>query len=438
AARDAPPLDAQDPDSPAWQRDPPTQHERRTDLAIAASLFVLAILSMVLGRAAQQFPEPAPPWLAVLLLAAVTLPLAWRRVWPSSVAGVAAAAFIAAGEAQVPETVITNIALFVALYTVGAWEGSRRRAMVVRLAIIDVMVIWLVITFFRVATDQDGTDGEAVAGALTPFAANMLIQVMINILYFAGAYWFGDHAWRGARERARTARRTEELQAERAVVAAQAVTIERMRLARELHDAVAHHVSLMGVQAAAARTVLDRDPRAAAQALEQVEEAARDAVTEMRGLLGTLREDEAGSAPVASLGVESIPELVADTEAAGTPTSYLVVGEPQPLPPVLSLNLYRIAQEALTNVRKHAGKDAEADVRVRYSPDAVELEIADDGGSGRPRGPADGPASGLGLVGMTERASSDGGTLHTGPSRKGGFLVRVHVPLQTPSQQESE
>ena len=121
-----------------------------------------------------------------------------------------------------------------------------------------------------------------------------------------------------------------------------------------------------------------------------------------------------------------LPQLVEEAAASGLPTSFQVVGEPRALPPLVSLNLYRIAQEALTNTRKHAGPGARADVRLRYLPDAVEIEIADDGFGAR-GGVATG--SGLGLLGMRERVVADGGSLHAGPRPRGGFLVRAHVPL---------
>ncbi|HLS26182.1 MAG TPA: sensor histidine kinase, partial [Beutenbergiaceae bacterium] len=347
------------------------------------------------------------------------------------------AAFIVSGELAVPETIITNIAYFVALYTAGAWISDRRKALVVRLVVVDVMLIWLLVSFFRVATDPP--DGELVAigpGTLSPLAAYMLLQVVINIMYFAGAIWFGNHAWRAARDRHLLLRRAQELQAERALVEAQAVTIERMRLARELHDAVAHHVSLMGVQAAAARTLQNQDPERAASALERVEESAREAIDELHSLLGTLRDDPPGGdeesdqddEAIGSLGVDRIPALMDGARDNGLEVSYQVIGEPVPVRPVSSLNLYRIAQEALTNARKHAGTGAAVDARLRYLPDAVELEIADDG-AGRRRRPMRTDTGGLGLVGMRERVATDGGTLHAGPRRDGGFLVRAYIPL---------
>ncbi|WP_324652150.1 sensor histidine kinase [Georgenia sp. H159] len=418
------------PSSAGWHRPAPSTDQLRADTLVAALLFLDSVLVMALSRAAQMFPEPASPVVSVVALAAVTLPLALRRRHPSLALLLVAGAFVVAGEATVPETVVTNIALFLALYSVGAWEPDRRRAAVVRAVVVTVMFAWLLITFFRVALDPP--DGEVVAigpGTLTPLAAAMLVQLLVNVLYFAGAVWFGNHAWNAARDRALVDERARELQAERTLVEAQAVTIERMRLARELHDAVAHHVSLIGVQAAAGRTLLRTDPARAATALERVEDSAREAIDELHGLLGTLRSAPAEQhEPVGSLGVDRLPDLVAGAREAGLEVAYQVLGEPVPLRPLASLNLYRIAQEALTNVRKHAGTGARADVRLRYLADAVELEVADDGAGRHRRLGRRAEHGGLGIVGMRERVTADGGTLHTGPLREGGFLVRARVP----------
>lgn len=430
-------LGAQD-DAHPWQRPAPTATQGQLDLAGAVGLFVLALLSMALHRVAEVYPEPAGPWLSVATLAGLTLPLGWRRRNPCAVLAIVSVAFVVAGETAVPEQLVGNIALFIAIYTVGAWESNRRRALIARLVVVVVMFLWLLISFFRIAADPP--PGEAVEfglTSLTPVAAYMLVQLLINVLYFAGAIWFGNHAWRAAVQRLLLLRRARELQAERATVEQQAVTIERMRLARELHDAVAHHVSLMGIQAAAARTVLARDPQRAATELERVEDSARQAVTELHSLLGTLRADPSeGTDAVGSLGVDRIEALVDDAQRAGMRVTYQVVGDPVDLPPLASLNLYRITQEALTNVRKHAGAGAAVDIRLRYLPEAVEVEIADDG-AGRRRRAWRPNGKGLGLIGMQERVSAHGGTLHTGPRRTGGFLVRAQLPLGVAAQATS-
>lgn len=412
-----------------WVRPSPSAAGLRADILGAGALFVGALLSMALWRITGVTPDPAPAPAAVALLAATTLPLAFRRRRPSVVLIVVAVFFVIAGEAVVAEDFVMSIALFIGIYTVRAWEPDRRLATIACTVVVAAMFVWLLVSFFRVAMDPP--EGETVdfgPGTLSPIAAYMLIQLFINILYFAGAVWFGDRAWTAAHDRALVEERARQLQSERSLVEAQAVTIERMRLARELHDAVAHHVSLMGVQAAAARTLVSDDGSPASEALERVEESARQAITELHGLLGTLREaDDTSAEPVGSLGLERLPELVADHQRAGLDVRYQVFGETVTVRPLASLNLYRIAQEALTNVRKHAGARARTDVRLRYLPEGVELEITDDGSGRRHRGPRP-DVGGLGLVGMRERVAADGGTLEARPLREGGFLVRAHVP----------
>lgn len=427
--------DCGDPDVPGWRRPALTPDQRRDDLALAAILLVGGLLSMVLWDIAGIYDDPAPGWLSVLCLIGIMLPLAWRRQAPSTVLVVASLVFIVIGQAKVPETLVSNIALFCAFYTVGAWDPNRRRAAWVRWIVVVGMFVWLLVSIFMTTSDPDSLPDISRAGTFSPLVAYMLIQLLTNILYFAGAYWFGERAWGSARERARTELRTRQLEQERRRVASQAVQLERLRLARELHDAVAHHVSMMGVQAAVARTLLTTDAERARTTLEQVEDSAREAIDELHAILGTLREGgedaagvpEAAGEAVASLDVDRLPELVAHMQDAGLPVTFQVVGEPVRLPRLTSLNLYRIAQEALTNTRKHAGPHARADVRLRYLDEAVELEVTDDGVGLHAAGPV--PAGGLGLVGIRERVSADGGTLEARPRGRGGFLVRATIPI---------
>ncbi|HWR84523.1 MAG TPA: histidine kinase, partial [Rhodoglobus sp.] len=394
-----------DPASRDWRRPPVDAGQRRADAATAAGLFGAAILSLVLGRAIGIFEDPASPIVSVAVLAGVTLPLAFRRVAPVVALAVISAAFVLLGELSVPEITIANVTLFMAIYSVGAWDPDRRRALWARVVVVLVMGVWLLISFFRASTEDLGFDGPGI-GVLTPVAAFMLQQVLINVLYFSGAWWFGEHAFASARQRALTEFRTQQLADEQAKVSRQAVTIERLRIARELHDAVAHHVSLMGVQAAAARAVLDADPAAARQQLEALEGSSRSAVSELYQLLGTLRDEEPTVGDVepatASLGLDDLPGLIDDADATGLRVAFEKVGEPFAVPPLVGLNLYRIAQESLTNVLKHAGPGTRARVHLRYAGDAVELEVTDDG-LGRPGPPQRG--AGLGLRGMRERAA---------------------------------
>ena len=209
-----------------------------------------------------------------------------------------------------------------------------------------------------------------------------------------------------------------------------AVVAERVRIARDLHDVVAHHVSVMGVQAGAARRVLDRDLDLARSTLQTVEDTARTAIGELRGLLGVLRADPAEEpvpveeglgAQTSSPGLEQLPELAAMARSAGLEVEHGVYGEPRPVPEGVALTVYRIVQEALTNVVKHAGA-ASADVRVRFLEQALEVEVADDG-----RGAGSG-SGGFGLVGMRERVAVHGGELEAGPRRDGWYRVRARFP----------
>lgn len=439
-----------DPDAPGWARSPVTDQDVRRDALAAVALFGGSLLSMVLWTVAGLYEDPTTGPAAAGLLALVTLPLALRRRFPVPVLAIVAAAFIATATAEVSETLILNIALFTAFYTVGAWEPRRARATWARCTVVVVMIVWLAISLVRAATDPETIEQlmseRAVAGgAFSPMVAYLMIQILTNVLYFGAAWGFGERAWTSARDRARNLWRAHQLQVERVRSEAQAMTIARLQLARELHDAVAHHVSVMGLQTAAARALLeaDVDRGRVAAALEHVEDSARQAIDELHTLIGTLRDDAGATAvpsedavddrteALASLGVESIPQLVDEARAAGTEVQFQVVGEAASLTPVTSLNVYRIVQEALTNVRRHAGLGARADVRLRYLDDALEIEVSDDGSGAsavRRRGPG-----GLGIVGMHERVAAEGGTLHVGPALPRGFVVRAHLPWKRPA-----
>nr|WP_201470778.1 sensor histidine kinase [Microbacterium hydrocarbonoxydans] len=402
----------------------PTAREQRGDLVLAAVMFVGAILSAALSTVAEMYGDTrAPEWTALVYALAVTAPLGWRRRWPAAVAITVCLAYFLAITFQVPEIYVGNIAMFVSLYTVGAWMNDRRAAMIVRVAIIVGMFIWLLITMYHEAIDE-AEKAEVAAGLLSPYLAFMLIQLLLNVLYFAGAYYFGERSWHAAQERSVLEERTAELEQQREVTAAQAVALDRVRIARELHDVVAHHVSVMGVQAGAARLVIDQDPDRAKGILTGIEGSARDAIHELRQLLETLRTPGGETTDASStVTLDDIAELATASTEAGLPTDYAVIGEPLPVPSLVAVNLYRIAQESLTNARRHAGVGAMADVRVRYDDTGVEVEVVNTGRSVAALRP------GLGQLGMRERAAASGGTLEVTPRPSGGLRVRARVPL---------
>lgn len=403
-----------------------TPAQQRTDVILAVVVFLGALLSAVLSSISGLYgDEQGEMALAVAYAFALAVPLAVRRRWPATVAVIVSVAYFAAVTLRIPELYAGNIAVFIALFTVGAWSGNRRRATLVRIAIITGMFVWLAVVTFQDVTSPATEEALAEAGSLSPFVAFTLLTVLINVLFFGGAYYFGDRAYAQMRERRELEERTRELEREREVTAAQAVALDRVRIARELHDVVAHHVSLMGVQAGAARAVMARDPEEARRILEAIEASARASLGELRQLLATLRSPGADPEPESgptTRGLAGLPALVEETTAAGVPATFTVIGEQAEVPDLVQLNLYRIAQEALTNARRHAGPDATADVRLRYGAAAVELEIVNTGRA-RPAQP------GLGQVGMRERAAASGGTIEMGPRPRGGYLVRVNVPL---------
>ncbi|WP_309126939.1 sensor histidine kinase [Microbacterium sp.] len=418
------------PESAAFTRTP-TERELRQDLLLAAVVLVGGVISAGLSSIAQVYgDEQAPMWTALLVVAAVAAPIAVRRRRPAIVAVFIALVFFVSVTYRVPEVYVLNIAMFVALYTVGAWMNDRRDAVLVRIGIIAGMFVWLLIVMYRDAI-AEADDANVSAGLFSPFVAFMMIQLLLNVLYFGGAYYFGERSWIAAREREALAGRTRELEAEREVTAALAVALDRVRIARELHDVVAHHVSVMGVQAGAARLVVDTDPERAKRMLAGIEESSREAIGDFRQLLETLRSPGDGEAedPVTAYRLDDIHDLARSSTDAGLPTAFTVVGEPVPVPDVVAVNLYRIAQEALTNARRHAGAGASADVRLRYGSDAVELEVVNTGrtvGSVRP---------GLGQLGMRERALASGGSIELMPRAQGGFRVRATVPLRTAARE---
>ncbi|SMH49724.1 Signal transduction histidine kinase [Rathayibacter oskolensis] len=420
---------AADPFDDGWSRRPPGRVNHLRD-AIGAAVLLVATLASVALYTSAGFPDAAHPFVSALWAVGMTLPLALRRRFPATVAIALAVVYTLGLILQVPESLFNQICLFLAIYTVGAWGRNRRVALAVRMVIAVAMLGWVVssiVTGDWMGRTVPTSDSD---GVLSPYIAESALVLLVNLLYFGSAYVFGEASWQSARRLEALEARTAELDDERERSSRQAVTSERLRIARELHDVVAHHVSVMGVQAGAARRVLARDPEKAARSLSAIENDARSAIEELHRILVALRAEEATASPLtdaaSTRGVAQLEELVAASTGSGLPTVFRESGTARPIPATVGLSLYRIAQESLTNVRKHAGPGAHAEVRLRYLAAAIELEVADDGGTGpHPSTPA---SCGLGQTGMRERAAAVGGWVETGP-RGEGYLVHAHVPL---------
>jgi signal transduction histidine kinase len=263
----------------------------------------------------------------------------------------------------------------------------------------------------------------AVAAALAIYLDNRpwhrdLMQISIDVAALVGLPMLFGRIEFNRRRRAQEA-------VERA--SRDGVTEERTRIARELHDVVAHSIGVMVVQAGAARLVVGKDPEGAAAAMTQIEETGRAGLAEMRRLLGILENDDQAAPLVPQPGLEQLDELLETMRTTGLPVETTVEGTPRALPPGVDLTAYRIVQEALTNALKHGGR-AYTQVLLRYEDDRLDIEIADDG----PGPPPDGTKTpGLGLIGMRERVALFGGSFETGARPGGGFAVRARIPLET-------
>ena len=428
-----------------WERPVPPAALRH-DLLFALATFALAALGLELARGAG-IVEGHAVWGEYLGLVVMTAPVVTRRVAPVVSAVGASLAFFAVGLTlpDVAAQVSVQVVYFVALFSGMAWARSRRVALAAMGAVLLLMFGWLTVQFSLGSTIDEirrQSQRHPGSGLLGPIAATVAYAFVLNVVYFGGAVLGGQAAWRAARARARLAEQAETLADQAHRLREHAVVQERLRIARELHDVVAHHVSVMGVQAAAARRVMDRDPAAAAEALGSVEESAREAVTQMRSLVGTLREGVEGGTATGERGgsggptdrspepgLGDLPRLVEEARRTGLDVGWSLVertpGCAGAVGPSQGLALYRTVQEALSNVRRHSTA-REARVVLRVDPQAgfAEVEVVDDG---RPRSGTSG--SGLGLLGMRERVRSLGGSIEIGPRVLGGYRVRVRLPL---------
>ena len=255
---------------------------------------------------------------------------------------------------------------------------------------------------------------------------NGLAQAVVSTIVVVGVPYALGRWMRGRAARAQVEREhAERLDATRELSAQTAAFEERTRIARELHDVIAHSVSLMVIQAGGARLVMDAEPDRAEESLLSVERAGRDALAEMRALLGALGDGRDPRALAPQHGLAAIDGLLAAARESGVNADLHVAGEPATVSPALDLCAYRIIQEALTNAIKHAAP-AHADVRVSWQAGALELEIADDG---RGSGVVNSAGGGHGIAGMRERVALHGGRIDAGPRASGGFAVRAQLPL---------
>jgi len=371
-------------------------------------LDVIVVAALALTALAQVWQAPESDWegghaVHSVLVAAFTLPLLVRRRFAAAVfVTVLAAAWVQfelGGDLGQP-----FFAAVIALYSVGAHAAAPATflgpaAIALQVALVDVPRL---------------RDGDPVD------------EVVPAWFILVGIWAFGRWMRRRARESLALTERAEAAERDLQEEAARAVAEERARIARELHDLVAHSMGVIVIQAQGASRALDTAPDQARAALASIETSGRTGMAEMRRLLGllTTTEGDAGTTPQPTL--KEVPDLVARVREAGLQVDLTVEGTVRDLQPGIELTGYRVVQEAMTNVLKHAGKSA-VEVRLSYQPDCLEVEVRDRGSQGAVATPAE--RGGHGLVGMRERVGLYGGTLHTGRRPDGGFAVHAHLPV---------
>jgi len=379
-----------------WLRD----HPRAADGLLAAAAAVAVLAAHLYGESPADDPnEIDPTWWTVVIVLISIVPLAWRRVAPLRVGMIVVSAEVVALFIGMPGAAF--VGSVIAVYSIGAHTAGERRTRVMT-AIAALVVLLFVVGWFQ--------------------GLSLLDEFVSTGVVLITAYVLGDNLRRRRQHLLGLAERAERAEREQTLLAEQRVNAERTRIARELHDVVAHSVSVMVIQAAAARRNLDRSSEDVEAALGAIESTGRQTMTELRAILGVLR-DESGAGPT----LDPQPSLAAigNLAANDLPVTVTIDGDIESLPDSLSISTYRLVQEALTNVRRHAGPVSDVSVVVRVTDGRLHVEVDDDGRGGA----ADPSPAGFGLLGMRERVAALGGTVSAGPRPGGGWTVRASVPM---------
>jgi signal transduction histidine kinase len=388
------------------------------DVVFAVLLAVVALINLQ-GLGGEFDPVTdgpavrAPDTGAVLVNLALTIPLIWRRRVPATVLAVVLGAFMVDRIVNYPAT-LGIFALAFAYHAVGS-DLPRDRSL--RVGAIGIAIaVGFTLT---AALDSDVNDVDWTA---------VVSMASISVFPFV----LGREIFTTREAGRQAAYRAHEAEATREAAALRAVQDERTRIARELHDVVAHQITVMTLQAGAAKRQMGRDDKKAAVALEAIEASGREGLSEMRRLLALLRPEEAESSRHPQPGLARLDDLVAQMTEAGIDVDVVVEGSPRDLPTGIEVNAYRIIQESLTNTLKHGGPDVRATVTLEFDDDALTVHVVDTGRGAASRIDASNNGSGLGLVGMKERVALLNGTLVAEPERGGGFRVSVYLPTDAP------
>ena len=359
-------------------------------------------------------PLPVHPLLAATLVSLEIIPLVLRRVFPSAILLIITIAGVTLQILNIPEMSVIAITLIIAIFSTAVY-GGRRRNLICGICI------------------------AAILGSISynlVFSGNVVLPInrflygatnfLLNSMLFLPIWWFGNTLRKSREQTLQLRERTEQLVREREENARRAVVDERVRIARELHDVLAHHVSVMGIQAGAARQVLKQYPEKALNSLSLIEASSRHAVAELYRLLGLLRDEKQVEKFAPQPSLQQLAKLVADMQNAGLQVEVKIEGEKREIPEMVGLSAFRIIEEALTNTLKHAGA-TKATININYNNSMLILDITDNGHGIV----TDSKISygGKGLIGMRERVNLVNGEFGAGNGPNGGFRVKVKLPL---------
>jgi signal transduction histidine kinase len=375
---------------------------RLVDIVLAVLFTVLGLVTVFAQEVKNGLTEPTA--IAVVTTVIVCLPLAFRRRAPLVAVVLSCVAIIVHIALDFPEGSLPITVLALA-YTVAAW-GS------LRAAVAGLVAIYATITLLALM-EAPGLDVATVLGNLAFFGVAWAIGIAVRARREAIEARIREAEERSNFERQRAARLLAE---------------ERLRIARELHDVVAHSMSVIAVQAGVGAHVVEERPAEARAALEAISATSRGALAEMRQLLGALRDDDGERSRQPAPDLSNVGQLVDDVRAAGVPVVLEVSGACSGINPAIELSAYRLIQEALTNVIKHAGTPSRVEVRVQHDDESLTVSVVDDGRGAAAKADADQPGAGHGLIGMRERVEIWGGELTAGPARGGGYAVTATLP----------
>lgn len=373
-----------------WWRSLPTLF---VDAVLASTLLAVSLAEVALND-----DDRGGQPMRTILLVAMSATVVFRRRWPVAV-------WVLSG-------------VLVSIYGIGSFPDPT-------LPYAPLLAVYTVValTSWRTAAWTGAVTAASICVALLIDPDDDVLDWVVALLSFVTAWLVGNNVRVHRAYANEMEARAVRLERERQAQEQRAIAEERLRLARELHDVAAHHVSVIALHAEAGQAQLPDDPERAGQSLAVIGEVARTTLDELRRVVGVLREREVAAPRAPQPGLDYLPRLLHDVEQAGLPVALHVIGTPRPVSDAIGASAYRIVQEALTNVMRHAGA-AHAAVEVRYESDAVAVQVTDDG-----HGPVDGTPTGHGLAGMRERAAMFGGTFTATRGPHGGFAVSARLPL---------